>query len=49
MMTCAGNPHLKSERHMTIEVGHDGMFMGNHITGSVFYNDVDDLLLHTEK
>jgi hypothetical protein len=27
---------------MTIEVGHEGMLMGNHITGSVFYNDVDD-------
>ena len=39
-----GNPHLKSERHMTIELGHDGMFMGNHITGSVFYNDVEDFV-----
>ena len=39
-----GNPHLKSERHMTIELGHDGMFMGNHITGSVFYNDVEDFI-----
>jgi iron complex outermembrane receptor protein len=37
-----GNPHLSSERHMTIEIGHEGMFLGSHITGSVFYNDVDD-------
>jgi iron complex outermembrane receptor protein len=29
---------------MTIELGHDGMFMGNHITGSVFYNDVEDFV-----
>ena len=27
---------------MTIELGYDGMFMGNHIEGSVYYNDVDD-------
>lgn len=42
MMRHVGNPHLSSERHMTIELGHEGMFLGNHITGSVFYNDVDD-------
>ena len=39
-----GNPHLKSERHMTVELGHDGMFMGNHIKGSFFYNDVEDFI-----
>jgi len=44
MMRHVGNPHLKSERHMTIEVGHDGMLMGNHIKGSVFYNDVEDYI-----
>ena len=42
MMRHVGNPHLSSERHMTIEIGHEGMFLGNHITGSFFYNDVDD-------
>ena len=29
---------------MTIEVGYEGMLMGNHITGSVYYNDVDDYI-----
>ena len=42
MMRHVGNPHLSSERHMTIELGHEGMILGNHITGSVFYNDVED-------
>jgi iron complex outermembrane receptor protein len=42
MMVHAGNPELTSERHKTIELGYEGMFMGNHITGSVYYNDVDD-------
>ena len=42
MMRHVGNPHLSSERHMTIEIGHEGMLLGNHVTGSVFYNDVDD-------
>ena len=42
MASHIGNPHLKSERHMTIELGHDGMLMGNHIKGSFFYNDVED-------
>ena len=42
MMRHVGNPHLSSERHMTIEFGHDGMIMGNHIKGSIFYNDVED-------
>ena len=41
-MRHVGNPNLSSERHMTIELGYDGMFMGNHIEGSVYYNDVDD-------
>ena len=44
MMRHVGNPHLSSERHMTIEVGHDGMFLGNHISGSIYYNDVDDFV-----
>jgi len=42
MMRHVGNPNLSSERHMTIEIGHEGMLFGNHVTGSVFYNDVDD-------
>ena len=42
MMRHVGNPNLSSERHMTIEFGYDGMFLGNHIDGSVYYNDVDD-------
>jgi len=42
MMRHVGNPNLSSERHMTLEVGYEGMLMGNHVTGSVFYNDVDD-------
>ena len=42
MMRHVGNPHLSSERHMTIEIGHEGMLLGNHVTGSVFYNDVGD-------
>ena len=27
---------------MTIELGHDGMLLGNHVKGTVFYNDVED-------
>jgi iron complex outermembrane receptor protein len=42
MMRHVGNPNLSSERHMTIEIGHEGMLFGNHVTGSVFYNDVDN-------
>ena len=42
MMKHVGNPNLSSERHMTIEAGYEGMFMGNHIIGSIYYNDVDD-------
>jgi len=42
MMRHVGNPHLSSERHMTIEFGHEGMLLGNHVKGTVFYNDVDD-------
>ena len=42
MMRHVGNPNLSNERHFTIEAGYDGMFMGNHIKGSVYYNDVDD-------
>ncbi len=42
MMRHVGNPNLSSERHMTLEVGYEGMLMGNHISGSVYYNDVDD-------
>ncbi len=44
MMRHVGNPNLKSERHMTLEVGYEGMFLGNHITGSVYYNEVDDYI-----
>ena len=44
MMKHVGNPNLSSERHMTFEVGYEGMLMGNHITGSVYYNDVDDFV-----
>ena len=42
MMKHVGNPNLSSERHMTLEAGYEGMFMGNHIIGSIYYNDVDD-------
>ena len=42
MMKHVGNPNLSSERHMTLEVGYEGMLMGNHIIGSLYYNDVDD-------
>ena len=42
MMRHVGNPNLSSERHITIEAGYEGMLMGNHINGSVYYNDVDD-------
>jgi iron complex outermembrane receptor protein len=42
MMKHVGNPNLSSERHMTLEVGYEGMLMGNHIIGSIYYNDVDD-------
>jgi len=42
MMRHVGNPHLSAERHMTIELGHEGMLLGNHVQGSFFYNDVDD-------
>jgi iron complex outermembrane receptor protein len=44
MMKHVGNPNLSSERHMTFEVGYEGMLMGNHITGSIYYNDVDDFV-----
>ena len=44
MMRHVGNPNLLSERHMTLEVGYEGMLMGNHITGSLYYNDVDDYI-----
>ena len=44
MMRHVGNPNLSSEKHMTIEVGYEGMVMGNHITGSVYYNEVDDYI-----
>ena len=44
MMRHVGNPNLSGERHMTLEVGYEGMLMGNHITGSLYYNDVDDYI-----
>jgi iron complex outermembrane receptor protein len=44
MMRHVGNPHLSSERHMTVELGYDGMVLGNHIKGSIYYNDVDDYI-----
>jgi len=44
MMRHVGNPHLSSEKHITIEVGHEGMIMGSNIKGSVFYNEVDDYI-----
>ena len=44
MMRHVGNPNLSSERHMTIEVGYEGMLMGNHIKTSVYYNEVDDYI-----
>ena len=44
MMRHVGNPQLSSEKHVTIEVGHDGMIMGSHIKGSIFYNEVDDFV-----
>lgn len=44
MMRHVGNPHLSSEKHVTIEVGYSGMFLGSHITGSLFYNEVDDFV-----
>merc|ERR1712185_329129 len=43
-MRHVGNPNLSSERHITLEVGYEGMLMGNHITGSLYYNDVDDYI-----
>ena len=44
MMRHVGNPNLSSERHITLEVGYEGMLMGNHITGSIYYNDVNDYI-----
>tara|TARA_Y100000768_G_scaffold376884_1_gene349457 strand:- start:3205 stop:5196 length:1992 start_codon:yes stop_codon:yes gene_type:complete len=44
MMRHVGNPNLSSERHMTLEFGYEGMLLGNHITGSIFYNEVDDYI-----
>ena len=44
MMRHVGNPNLSSERHVTLEAGYEGMLMGNHITGSVYYNEVDDYI-----
>ncbi len=44
MMRHVGNPHLSSEKHITIEIGHDGIIMGANMKGSVFYNEVDDYI-----
>jgi iron complex outermembrane receptor protein len=49
MMRHVGNPNLSSEKHMTLEIGYDGMLMGNHITGSVYYNEVDDFITSFRK
>ena len=39
-----GNPNLDSEVHTTFELGFENMFMGSHVNGSVYYNDVSDYI-----
>ncbi len=39
-----GNPNLDSEVHTTFELGFENMFMGSHINGSIYYNDVSDYI-----
>ena len=34
---------------MTLEVGYEGMVMGNHLRGSVYYNEVDDYIRYPSK
>jgi iron complex outermembrane receptor protein len=39
-----GNPNLDSEIHTTFELGFENMFMGSHVNGSIYYNDVSDYI-----
>ena len=39
-----GNPNLNSEVHTTLEIGFENMFMGSHVNGSLYLNDVSDYI-----
>ena len=39
-----GNPNLDSEVHTTLELGFENMFMGSHVNGSLYLNDVSDYI-----
>ena len=39
-----GNPDISSEVHTTLEIGFENMFMGSHVNGSLYLNDVSDYI-----
>ena len=39
-----GNPNLDAEIHTTFELGFENMFMGSHVNGSLYINDVSDYI-----
>ena len=39
-----GNPNLNSEVHTTLELGFENMFMGSHVNGSIYVNDISDYI-----
>ena len=39
-----GNPNLNSEVHTTLEIGFENMFMGSHVNGSLYLNDISDYI-----
>ena len=39
-----GNPNLNSEVHTTLELGFENMFMGSHVNGNIYFNDISDYI-----
>ncbi|MDG2106515.1 MAG: TonB-dependent receptor [Gammaproteobacteria bacterium] len=39
-----GNPNLNSEVHTILEIGFENMFMGSHVNGSLYLNDISDYI-----
>jgi len=39
-----GNPNLDSEKHTTLELGFENMFLGSHMNASIYVNDVSDYI-----
>jgi len=39
-----GNPNLNSEVHTVLEIGFENMFMGSHVNGSLYLNDISDYI-----